>query len=78
MGLDFDQACSKCFRAYFLHLLFFFWGEIIIIIIIIIIIGNITVNESVTKKLQNSTVSSKASKFSTASGRLSKYKQSLD
>ena len=42
MGLDFDQACSKCFRAYFLHLLFFFWGEIIIIIII----GNITVNES--------------------------------
>ena len=49
-----------------------------IIIIIIIIIGNITVNESVTKKLQNSTVSSKASKFSTACGRLSKYKQSLD
>ena len=62
------------FPGLFFTFIIFFWGEIIIIIII----GNITVNESVTKKLQNSTVSSKASKFSTASGRLSKYKQSLD
>ena len=62
------------FPGLFFTFIIFFWGEIIIIIII----GNITVNESVTKKLQNSTVSSKASKFSTACDRLSKYKQSLD
>ena len=62
------------FPGLFFTFIFFFLGEIIIIIII----GNITINESVTKKLQNSRVSSKASKFSTACGRLSKYKQSLD